>query len=554
MTDIYKLETDIEHIIDELKGLCHTAGLSHTASEEEIITSTFLYKFLNDKFNYNLTKFSDTIGVSKEDILANVDESLDAFYDANGDEVAFTKEDTIEELVKVVERPNFYKAFDDVLEHISNNPRNESFCVETSSGEKKPLFTRITEYVESSKRNNFAKTIIAIISQNRFEFGSAFEGNFDFYSAIFEYLIKDFNKADETYAEYYTPQAVSSIIAKILVRMSPVEDTIYDIYDPGAGSGSLILHLANELGDGSFGNKARVYTQDISQKSSRFLRLNMMLNGLTESLDNIIEGDTLVSPAHYEIKGDPNSGLKKFSYISSNPPFKINFSATRDLIESTWSGSDRFFAGVPKIPNSKKESMAIYLLFIQHILYSLKDDGKAAIVVPTGFITAQSGIEKKIREKITDNGWLKGVISMPSNIFANTGTNVSILFIDKSNNKKDSKVILMDASKLGEKKKEGKNQRTVLRPGEIETIEKTFINQEELENFSVKVTYDQIKEKNYSWSAGQYFDVKIEYIELTPEEFKAKMVSYKETLNKLFAEGKSLEDQIKKQLEDLRYE
>ena len=106
--------------------------------------------------------------------------------------------------------------------------------------------------------------------------------------------------------------------------------------------------------------------------------------------------------------------------------FKMDFSSTRDIIENKWSASDRFFAGVPTIPNKKKDGMSIYLLFIQHILYSLKDDGKAAIVVPTGFITAQSGIEKKIRERIIDNKWLKGVISMPSNIFANTGTNVSI--------------------------------------------------------------------------------------------------------------------------------
>lgn len=554
MTDIYKLERDIENIIDELKGACQTAGLSNSAAEEVVITSTFLYKFLNDKFNYNLNKFSETIGMSKEDILTNVGDSLDAFYDANGDEVAFTKEDTIDELVKVVEQPNFYKAFDDVLEHISNNPRNEVFCVETASGEKKPLFTRITENVESSKRNNFAKTIVAIISQKRFEFGSAFEDNFDFYSTIFEYLIKDYNVASGTYAEYFTPQAVSSIIAKILVKMSPVEDTIYDIYDPSGGSGSLILHLANELGDGSFGNKARVYTQDISQKSSRFLRLNMMLNGLTESLDNIIEGDTLVSPAHYEVKGDPNSGLKHFDYITSNPPFKMDFSSTRDLIENTWMASNRFFAGVPTIPNKKKESMAIYLLFIQHILYSLKEDGKAAIVVPTGFITAQATIEKTIRQTITDNGWLKGVISMPSNIFANTGTNVSILFIDKSNNKEGSKAILVDASKLGEKRKEGKNQRTVLSPEEIEKIENVFINQKVVDDFSVLVSYDEIKEKNYSWSAGQYFDVKVKYVELTPAEFQEKIEEYKTALNKLFIEGKELEEQMIEQFKGLKYE
>ena len=196
--------------------------------------------------------------------------------------------------------------------------------------------------------------------------------------------------------------------------------------------------------------------------------------------------------------------------------------------------------------------MAIYLCFIQHILYSLKEDGKAAIVVPTGFITAQSGIEKKVRQKIIDNHWLKGVISMPSNIFANTGTNVSVLFIDKSN--QDGKVMLVDASKLGKKVKDGKNQKTVLSYEEIEKIENTFINQEVVDDFSVQVTYDEIKDKNYSLSAGQYFEVKIEFVELTPEEFEEKMNSFKSNLDRLFSEGRSLEDEIKERLEELSYE
>ena len=143
---------------------------------------------------------------------------------------------------------------------------------------------------------------------------------------------------------------------------------------------------------------------------------------------------------------------------------------------------------------------------------------------------------------------------MPSNIFANTGTNVSILFIDKGNNDENAEVMLVDASKLGTKVKDGKNQKTVLSKEEIEKIENTFINKEVVEDFSVKVSYDQIKEKNYSWSAGQYFEVKIEYAELTPEEFDAKMNEYKTTLNVLFEESKAFEDEIKKQLEELKYE
>ena len=535
MPDIFTLETKIKQMIDELKGLCQTNGLSNQASEEVVITSVFLYKFLNDKFMANLKDFADETGLSSEEILRNEEDELSAFYDSYPQDVAFRYEDTIECLINEVGNDDFYTLFDNALERISDYPQNEEFSIDTADGGRKPLFTRITENVEVSKRNNFAKNIFGIISQDKFDFGEAFKNNFDFYSAIFEYLIKDYNVASGVYAEYFTPQAISSIIAKILVNMTPVEDKIYEIYDPSAGSGSLVLHLANELGEGSFGDRAQVYTQDISGKSSRFLRINMLLNGLTNSLDNIIEGDTLDTPAHYNIPHDPGSGVKKFDYITSNPPFKMDFSATRDMIEQKWSDTDRFFAGVPKIPNKKKESMAIYLCFIQHILWSLKDDGKAAIVVPTGFITAQSGIEKKVRQKIVDEHWLKGVISMPSNIFANTGTNVSVLFIDKSN--QDGKIMLVDASKLGEKKKEGKNQRTVLSEKEVEKIENTFINQEVVEDFSVKVSYEEIQEKNYSLSAGQYFEVKIEYVELSPEEFNQRMAAYSSRLGEVFCGG-----------------
>lgn len=552
MPDIFTLENKIKQMIDEMKGLCQTNGLSNQASEEVVITSVFLYKFLNDKFMANLKEFAEEIDMGVEVVLKNENDELAAFYDSYPQDVAFKYEDTIEYLINKVGSTEFYHLFDDALERISNYPQNEEFSIETADGGRKPLFTRITENVEASKRNNFAKNIFGIISQDKFDFGEAFKNNFDFYSAIFEHLIKDYNVASGVYAEYFTPQAISSIIAKILVNMSPVEDKIYEVYDPSAGSGSLVLHLANELGEGSFGDRAQVYTQDISGKSSRFLRINMLLNGLTNSLDNIIEGDTLDTPAHYNIPHDAGSGIKHFDYITSNPPFKMDFSATRDLIEQKWADTDRFFAGIPKIPNKKKESMAIYLCFIQHILWSLKDDGKAAIVVPTGFITAQSGIEKAVRQRIVDNHWLKGVISMPSNIFANTGTNVSVLFIDKSN--KDGKIMLVDASKLGEKKKEGKNQKTVLRPDEVKKIEDTFINQEVIDDFSVQVSYEDIQNKNYSLSAGQYFEVKIEYVELTQEEFNQKMATYTANLEKYFEEGKSLEEEIKQRLEELKYE
>ena len=140
---------------------------------------------------------------------------------------------------------------------------------------------------------------------------------------------------------------------------------------------------------------------------------------------------------------------------------------------------------------------------------------------------------------------------MPSNIFATTGTNVSILFMDDSN--KD-KVVLIDASNLGEKIKDGKNQKTVLTSEEEQRIIDTFNAKEAVEDFSVAVSYDEIEAKNYSLSAGQYFDVKIEYVDITPEQFAEKMQGFTTTLDSLFSQSHELESEIKKQLAGLKHD
>jgi type I restriction enzyme M protein len=190
-------------------------------------------------------------------------------------------------------------------------------------------------------------------------------------------------------------------------------------------------------------------------------------------------------------------------------------------------------------------------MFLQHIIFSLKIKGKAAVVVPTGFITAQSGIEKKIRQKMVDYNMLAGVVSMPSNIFANTGTNVSILFLDKENK---GNVVLIDASNLGETVKEGKNQKTVLTHAEEEQIINTFNSKEANDDFSVVVSYDDIKAKNYSLSAGQYFEVKIEYTDITPAEFESKLNGFETNLSDMFGKSKGLENEILNNLKGLEYE
>ena len=141
---------------------------------------------------------------------------------------------------------------------------------------------------------------------------------------------------------------------------------------------------------------------------------------------------------------------------------------------------------------------------------------------------------------------------MPSNVFATTGTNVSVLFFD--NSKSQDKVILIDASKLGEEYKDGKNKKKRLRDFEIDKIVNTFLNKEAIDDFSVVVTFDEIKEKKYSLAAGQYFDVKIEYVDITQEEFEEKLREYKEKLSQSFKRGHELEESIMGQLGRMKYE
>lgn len=197
--------------------------------------------------------------------------------------------------------------------------------------------------------------------------------------------------------------------------------------------------------------------------------------------------------------------------------------------------------------------MAIYTCFLQHVINSLKpNSGKGAIVVPTGFVTSKNGVESKILKHIVDEHIIYGCISMPSNVFATTGTNVSVLFFD--NSKKTDKVILIDASKMGEDYQDGKNKKCRLRPFEIDEIVNIFNNKESVDDFSVAVTYDEIKEKKYSLSAGQYFDVKIEYVELTQEEFNEKMGTYQNQLQEYFSESNKLQKEILDQLGKIKFE
>ena len=539
-----KFSQQVRTLIDELKSVCANYGLGNDGNEFKIITQVFLYKFLHDKFVYELKlldkKLQDASDWEEQFASYSKDEFEMLTLKLSEGTAVIKSEQLITSLFARQNEGNFADIFDKTLLDIARE-NSDIFSVVTGAGEKVALFENLSKYV-SDNRDDFCKAIVNKLVG--FSFENIFDEGFDFFSSIFEYLIKDYNSdSGGKYAEYFTPHSVSKIMARCLVSDSE-KGSISNVscYDPSAGSGTLLMNLAHQIGE----DKCTIYSQDISQKSSNLLRLNLILNKLVHSIHNVAQSNTLIKPAHK----NKNGKLKTFDYVVANPPFKLDFSDFRDELDKK-ENRDRFFAGIPNIPPKKKESMAIYLIFLQHIIYSLKPGGKAAVVLPTGFITANNGIEKKIKQKLVDDKMLRGVISMPSNIFATTGTNVSILFIDKTNKEN---VVLIDASNLGKKIKEGKNQKTLLSENDEIKIIDTFNNKKAIDDFSVTASYEDIKLKKYSFNAGQFFEKKIEYENLTIEEFNEKIKLAKSRLDKFTRQSDELSKEINKNLSKLNYD
>lgn len=534
-------------LIDELKATCQSFGMGNDGNEYKIITQVFLYKFLNDKFGYELKRSASPVSAKIRSAenwstayrdLSETERNLLLMF-ISPDVPRLMPEHLIDNLWNQSAKGDFDFIFDSTMLDIAH--RNiDIFSTQTTARTKIPLFEKLTDFVtDSEQRAPFARALVDKLVN--FSFEEAFAQSYDFFASIFEYLIKDYNTAGGgKYAEYYTPHAIATIMARLLVGDNP---DLHDItcYDPSAGTGTLLMALAHQIGE----DRSTIFAQDISQRSNKMLKLNLLLNSLVSSLDHAVQGDTLVSPYH---KSEDGTSWRQFDFVVSNPPFKMDFSDTRERIAAQGS---RFWGGVPRIPPKKKESMAIYTCFIQHVINSIKPDGKGAIVIPTGFITAKTGIERKILQEIVDRQIVWGVVSMPSNVFANTGTNVSVLFFDKSHSR--DKVILIDASKLGEDYKEDGIQKHRLTPLDIEKVVSTFREGISQDGFSVNVSYNEIREKGYSLSAGQYFDIKIEYVDITAEEFNKRMADYKTKLTEMFAESHRLEKEIMSELKKLKF-
>lgn len=538
------IKTQTYQLIDDLKSVCHNYGMGNDGNEYKVITQIFLYKFLNDKFGYEIKKKDPRIAAAEKWEVAyselSENERLDLLDSLSPDVLRLYPEHLISTLWNQQTKGDFDLIFDSTMVDIADK-NIDIFSTQTTRNTKIPLFEKLTNYVtDDAQRASFARALVDKLVN--FSFEDAFAESYDFFAGVFEYVIKDYNtNGGGVYAEYYTPHAIAVIMARLLVGDGQDLHNI-ECYDPAAGTGTLLMALGHQVGE----DRCTIFAQDRSQKSNKMLKLNLILNGLVSSLDHAIQGDTLTDPFH---RSDDGQTLRLFDYVVCNPPFNLDFSGTREVLAAM---PARFWAGVPNVPKKEKGGMKIYTCFLQHVLNSMKPYGKAAIVLPTGFLTAKTSIESKLLKHIVNNRLVYGVISMPSNVFANTGTNVSVVFFD--NAKSSDKVILIDASELGEEYQEGNNKKVRLTPAEIDLIVDTFLNKKTIDDFSVAVSYEDIGSKKCSLAAGQYFDVKIEYVDMTPEEFNETMTAYQAELGKLFAEGDKLQKEIIEQLKKVKYE
>lgn len=276
-----ELINNIDELISKIKKSINDAGIDKDSSEFQIVTEIFLYKFLNDKFKYESKKVNNKLknATNWDEAYASLtdDEYNELIINISSDCAVINKNQTISYLYSQREYldkdgNNFAWLFDKTLVDISNQ-NIEEFSVSTNSQDKIKLFEGVCKYIiDQNKRNSFAKDIIAkLIDSTNFEV--VFSEKYDFFSTIFEHLISEYNSnGGGNNAEYYTPKSIAQVIAKILVD-EPVQNV--EVCDPTAGSGTLLMAIAHEIGE----DKCTIYSQDLTQKSVKLLRLNLILKG-----------------------------------------------------------------------------------------------------------------------------------------------------------------------------------------------------------------------------------------------------------------------------------
>ncbi|MDI9882748.1 type I restriction-modification system subunit M [Flectobacillus longus] len=291
----------------------------------------------------------------------------------------------------------------------------------------------------------------------------------------YEYLIGQFaSGAGKKAGEFYTPQEVSKILAKIVTTG---KEKLRSVYDPTCGSGSLLLRVAREVKDVN-----NFYGQEMNRTTYNLARMNMILHGVHYRKFDIKQDDTLENPQHIDLR---------FEAIVANPPFFAQWSA------SPLHMSDERFSQYGKLAPSSKADFA----FVQHMVYQLADNGTMALVLPHGALF-RGGAEHQIRKYLIEkNNYLDAVIGLPANIFYGTSIPTCILVFKKCRENPDD-ILFIDASNEYEKVK----TQNILREEHIQKIIDTYHSRTEIEKYSHKATLEEIVTNDYNLNIPRYVD------------------------------------------------
>lgn len=308
--------------------------------------------------------------------------------------------------------------------------------------------------------------------------GNFEDNSIDLFGDAYEYLMQMYaSQAGKSGGEYYTPQEVSEVLARITVAG---KKRVNRVYDPAAGSGSLLLKFAKVLGKENVGG---FYGQEVNLTTYNLARINMFLHDVNYEKFDIAHGDTLTDPAHWD--DEP------FEAIVSNPPYSIKWDGDANPLLIN---DERFAPAGVLAPKSKAD-----LAFTMHILSWLAVNGTAAIVEFPG-VLYRGGAEAKIRKYLIDNNYVDAVIQLPPDLFFGTGIATCIIVLKKS--KADNSVLFVDASaefrRVGNKNK--------LTPENQENILRALENRDALDHFAVLVSNEDLAANSYNIAVSSHVD------------------------------------------------
>lgn len=313
------------------------------------------------------------------------------------------------------------------------------------------------------------------------DFGNFEDNEIDLFGDAYEFLISNYAaNAGKSGGEFFTPQNVSNLIARLATYG---KTTVNKIYDPACGSGSLLLQAKKLFGE--YFSEEGFFGQEINHTTYNLARMNMFLHNINYVKFDIALGDTLLHPQY----GDQ----KPFDAIVSNPPYSVNWVGSDD---PTLINDDRFAPAGVLAPKSKAD-----FAFVLHSLNYLSPRGRAAIICFPG-IFYRGGAEQKIRKYLVDNNFVESVISLPPNLFYGTSIAVNILVLSK--HKTEPKTQFIDASGENFFKKETNNN--VLLPEHTDRILDIFGNKEEVQYVATLVDNAQIAENDYNLSVSSYVE------------------------------------------------